>query len=294
MGGAEMSKVAITGANGQLGQELVRCFKGLNYTIYPLGKEDLDVTNHDQVDRIIQKIQPDIIIHCAAFTNVDQSERYTDQAFLVNGIGTRNIAVASNKVDAKLVYLSTNYVFDGKKSGPYSEYDSPNPAGIYGKSKLAGEQYVRDFTSKFFIVRTSWLFGGNGKNFVTTMQDLAKKRERLSVVDDQIGNPTYTFDLARQILNLISTEKYGIYHVSNSGLCSWYELAKEIFERSNISIDVFAVTTEDYNAPAPRPKNSAMEPVNLRLNNFYAMRNWKEALQDYIEELDRNALWKVN
>ncbi|WP_270180232.1 dTDP-4-dehydrorhamnose reductase [Alkalihalobacillus sp. CinArs1] len=289
-----MKKVLITGAKGQLGSELVPILSSRGYLVYPFGSRELDITNQSLVNESVKDVNPSVIIHCAAYTNVDQAESTIQRAFEVNAVGSRNVAVAARNVNSKLVYLSTNYVFDGMKRTAYTEYDTPNPINVYGSSKLAGEQYVKEFSPNHFILRTSWLYGGDHKNFVTMMQDLAKKKDSLSIVTDQIGNPTYTYDLANKMIEIFETEKYGTYHVSNSGQCSWFEFAKEIFHVSNIAIELSPVTTEEYAAPAPRPKNSTMEPFNLTLNNFLVMRRWEEALREYVKEIEKRALWKVN
>lgn len=227
-------KVVVTGAKGQLGMDLVNLLASKRYDVYGYGRNELDVTNFHQVKQVISEVKPDVVIHAAAYTKVDQAESEPDQAFLINAYGTRNVAVASEEVGAKLVYISTDYVFDGKATIPYNEFAPTNPQSVYGKSKLAGEQFVRDLHSKFFIVRTSWVYGKHGNNFVKTMLNLSQERDELMVVHDQIGCPTYAVDLANYILELIRTEKYGVYHISNSGHCSWYEFAKAIFEETGI------------------------------------------------------------
>ncbi|MGY4110341.1 dTDP-4-dehydrorhamnose reductase [Aeribacillus pallidus] len=276
-------KVLVTGAKGQLGTDLVLLLSDRGYEVYGYGKEELDITNFDQVKRVIREIHPDVVIHAAAYTKVDLAESKPDQAFLINSYGTRNVAVVSEAVGAKLVYISTDYVFDGTTTTPYNEFASTNPQNVYGKSKLAGEQFVRDLHSKFFIVRTSWVFGKHGNNFVKTMLKLAKERDELMVVNDQVGCPTYTVDLANCILDLIQTEKYGIYHVSNTGQCSWYEFAKAIFEEAGVNVKVNPCTTKDYPRPAPRPSYSVFDHMALRLNGFNNMRDWKKALIDYFK-----------
>lgn len=275
-------KVVVTGAKGQLGTDVVQLLADEGIEVYGYGREGLDITNFDQVKQIITDVRPDVVIHAAAYTKVDLAESEPDQAFLINAYGTRNVAVASEAVGAKLVYISTDYVFDGKENKPYHEFSPTNPLSVYGKSKLAGEQFVRDFHSRFFIVRTSWVFGKHGNNFVKTMLKLAREREELMVVNDQIGCPTYTVDLANCILDLIHTEKYGIYHVSNSGHCTWYEFAKAIFEEAGIKVKVNPCATKDFPRPAPRPAYSVFDHMSLRLNNFKNMRNWRYALKDFI------------
>jgi dTDP-4-dehydrorhamnose reductase len=275
-------KVIVTGAKGQLGTDLVHLLADKRYEVYGYGREELDITNYDQVKRVISEVSPDVVIHVAAYTKVDLAESEPDQAFLINAYGTRNVAVESEAVGAKLVYISTDYVFDGTANTPYNEFAPTNPLSVYGKSKLAGEQYVRDLHSKFFIVRTSWVFGKHGNNFVKTMLKLAQERDELMVVHDQVGCPTYTVDLANCILELIQTEKYGIYHVSNSEHCSWYEFAKAIIKEAGIEIKVNPCTTKDFPRPAPRPSYSVFDHMSLRLNGFSEVRNWKEALQEFI------------
>ncbi|MEJ9151437.1 dTDP-4-dehydrorhamnose reductase [Bacillus smithii] len=276
-------KIVITGAKGQLGTDLVDLLSDKGHKVYGYGREELDITNFDQVHQVISNVKPDVVIHAAAYTKVDLAESEQDQAFLVNAYGTRNVAVASEAVGAKLVYVSTDYVFDGAANTPYNEFSPTNPMSVYGKSKLAGEQFVRDLHSKFFIVRTSWVYGKNGNNFVKTMLKLAQERDELKVVDDQVGSPTYTVDLARCILDLIQTENYGIYHVSNSGHCSWYEFAKAIFEEAGIEVKVNPCTTKDFPRPAPRPAYSVMEHMALRLNGFTEMPNWRDSLKRYLK-----------
>ena len=276
-------KVVVTGAKGQLGTDLVNLLVNRGYEVYGYGREELDITNFNQVKQVISEVNPDVVIHAAAYTKVDLAESEPDQAFLINAYGTRNVVVASEAIGAKLVYVSTDYVFDGTANVPYNEFAPTNPLGVYGKSKLAGEQFVRDLHSKFFIVRTSWVYGKHGNNFVKTMLKLAQERDELMVVHDQVGCPTYTVDLANCILELIQTEKYGIYHVSNSGHCSWYEFAKAIFEEAGIEIKVNPCTTKDFPRPAPRPAYSVFEHMALRLNGFKEMPHWRESLKNFVK-----------
>lgn len=275
-------RVLVTGAKGQLGTDMVLLLeKQDNITVFGLGRDELDITNKEEVERVLLAIKPDVVVHTAAHTKVDLAQEEPDAAFLINAIGTRNVAICSEKIGAKLVYVSTDYVFDGSSTKPYHEFSQTNPLGVYGESKLAGEQFVRDFHNHFFIVRTSWVYGKYGANFVKTMLRLAEINKELKVVDDQIGCPTYTVDLAQCILELIQTDKYGVYHVSNSGQCSWYEFAKAIFEEANINIKVNPCTTEDFPRPAPRPKYSVFDHMSLRLNDFKEMRSWREGLQSF-------------
>ncbi|MBX9993193.1 dTDP-4-dehydrorhamnose reductase [Priestia aryabhattai] len=276
-------KVLITGANGQLGKELVELFTAKGFEVYGFGRDKMDITNQAQVQEVLSTLKPNIVIHSAAHTQVDLAESEPEQAFSINAYGTRNVAVAAEAVGAKLVYVSTDYVFDGTNDEPYNEFSPTSPLGVYGKSKLAGEQFVRDLHSKFFIVRTSWVYGKHGANFVKTMLKLGKERKELSVVADQRGCPTYTLDLANAILELVDTQKYGVYHVSNSGSCSWYEFAKEIFEISEMKVQVNSCTTADFPRPAARPANSVFEHMSIKLNSFSPIRPWKEALRSFLK-----------
>ncbi|MGE1111792.1 dTDP-4-dehydrorhamnose reductase [Priestia megaterium] len=276
-------KVLITGANGQLGKELVELFTEKGFEVYGFGRDKMDITNQVQVQEIIGAVKPNIVIHSAAHTKVDLAEAESDQAFSINAYGTRNVAVAAEAVGAKLVYVSTDYVFDGTNDEPYNEFSPTSPLGVYGKSKLAGEQFVRDLHYKFFIVRTSWVYGKYGANFVKTMLKLGEERKELSVVADQRGCPTYTLDLANAILELVDTEKYGVYHVSNSGNCSWFEFAKAIFEISEMKVQVNPCTTADFPRPAARPANSVFEHMSIKLNNFTSVRHWREALSSFLK-----------
>ncbi|RCX29135.1 dTDP-4-dehydrorhamnose reductase [Bacillus sp. AG236] len=276
-------RVLITGANGQLGKELVELFNEKGFEVYGFGRDKMDITNQAQVEEIIGGVKPNIVLHSAAHTQVDLAESEPEQAFSINAYGTRNVAVAAEAAGAKLVYVSTDYVFDGTNDEPYNEFSPTSPLGVYGKSKLAGEQFVRDLHSKFFIVRTSWVYGKHGANFVKTMLKLGEERKELSVVADQIGCPTYTLDLAHAILELVDTQKYGVYHVSNSGSCSWYEFAKEIFEISEMKVQVSPCTTADFPRPAARPANSVFEHRSIKLNNFSSIRHWKEALSSFLK-----------
>lgn len=276
------SKVIVTGGHGQLGTELTVMLQEKGFETYGLGHQELDITSLDDVRRVFQEIKPDVVCHTAAYTAVDKAESDRDGAFLVNAYGTRNVAIASEEAGAKLVYISTDYVFNGEKEGAYSEFDFPSPLGVYGQSKYAGEQFVHDFHSKFFITRTSWVYGQYGGNFVKTMLKLASDHDQLRVVNDQRGCPTYTEDLAEKIIELIQTDKYGTYHISNSGSCTWYEFAKAIFEIRGIDIQVDPCTTAEFPRPAKRPKNSVFEHMALTLNGFEDVRDWKPALKEFL------------
>ena len=279
-------KVLITGAQGQLGRDLVdvfNCIKDKDNEVFSLGKDQLDITESGKVLELISTIGPDIIINSAANTNVDGCELEPDSAYRVNALGSRNVAVASARTGAKLVYISTDYVFDGKAQRPYTEFDATNPMSVYGKSKLAGERYITGLHNKYFIMRTSWLYGHHGHNFVKTMLRLAKGKDELAVVDDQVGSPTFTKDLAKFIVNLVQTELYGIYHVTNTGSCSWYQFVTTIFKMAGLDhVKVKPISTPELGRPAPRPAYSVLDHYCIRLECPTDLRPWEEALQEYI------------
>ncbi|MCT1403445.1 dTDP-4-dehydrorhamnose reductase [Paenibacillus sp. p3-SID867] len=284
-------KVLVTGANGQLGKDVTHLLTEAGHEVIGCGRAELDITNMEQCGQVISAHNPDIIIHCAAYTAVDAAESDVDGAYHVNAIGTRNIAVSAEKMGATVVYISTDYVFNGNSETAYVEYDDTDPQTIYGRSKLAGEQMIRDFCSKWFIVRTSWVFGLHGNNFVKTMLRLGQEKPLLKVVNDQKGSPTYTVDLAQFLINLISTEKYGIYHASNSGSCTWYEFTSAIFEEAReqlgltITAELQPCTTEEFPRPAPRPANSVMDHLAIRLNQFEDLPHWREGLKQFMLDM---------
>lgn len=278
-------KIIITGGRGQLGRELagVLLEAGGHEVISP-GRQELDVTRMEEVIWAFKAFAPEVVIHAAAATNVDRCELDHDWAYLVNALGTRNVAAAAAVVGAKLVYISTDYVFNGRAGRPYTEFDTPDPINIYGKSKLAGERYAAELCPRYFIVRTSWLYGRHGKNFVKTMLDLAGKRDEIAVVDDQVGSPTYAGDLARFIAGLIETELYGIYHASNGGECSWFDFAREIFRLAGLDhVRVRPISSAELNRPAPRPAYSVLDNYCIRLQGLPDLRHWQEALLDFLK-----------
>lgn len=283
-----ITKILVTGAEGQLGSDLVMILKVSGYDVLGMGKSELNITNEEKVYNTISQIKPNIIIHCAAYTQVDKAEAEPDYAYLINGIGTRNITLAAERIGAKLVYVSTDYVFDGSETMPYHEFSPVSPVNVYGSSKLAGEMYVRDFHSQFFIVRTSWVYGVNGKNFVKTMLQLSKEKEQLKVVNDQVGSPTYTVDLCKCIMQLMESDKYGIYHVSNSGSCSWFEFAREIFRQTQNKIKLEPCATEEFPRPAKRPKYSVLDHMGLRINGFEPMPDWEDGLARFLLQTKNN------
>lgn len=277
--------ILITGANGQLGMDLQKLLlaQGIPYTAYT--KEQLDITDITAVFNQMNRDQPQAVIHAAAYTKVDLAESERDQAFLVNTYGTRNVAVAAEAIGAKLLYVSTDYVFDGRSRKPYNEYAKPNPVNVYGLSKWEGEQFIKQLHRRFFIIRTAWVFSTYGQNFVKTMLKLGSERTELDVVHDQYGCPTYTYDLAETIIAMIQSERYGTYHVTNSGSCSWYEFASAIMEEAGITVKVRSVPTSQFPRSARRPSSSVLEGVALRLNEFKPLRHWREALHDCIKQL---------
>jgi dTDP-4-dehydrorhamnose reductase len=245
----------------------------------------MDITDINKTIETVKKKNPDVVIHAAAFTDVDGSESQADLAYKVNSLGTRNVAVACKETDSALVYICTDYVFDGTKGSPYYEYDQTNPLSVYGKTKLQGEAYIRDLLNKFYIVRTSWLYGYHGPNFVTTMLKLAQTHDQISVVGDQIGSPTYTVDLSKAIAKLIEKPVYGIYHITNSQHCTWYEYAQLIFDIAGKKVNLKPVTTEEFGSAAKRPKYSVLENYNWKMEGFPKIRSFKEALKEYMDLL---------
>ncbi len=284
-------KVLVTGSAGQLGQDLVLLLTAQGHEVMGCDRQEMDITDLDQCKEVIGGFAPDAVVHCAAHTAVDVAETDIDSAYLINATGSRNVALAAEQAGAKLVYISTDYVFDGMGTKPYHEYDNTDPQSIYGKSKRAGEILVQSLSSKFFIVRTSWVYGKYGNNFVKTMLKLGQEKPLLQVVNDQKGSPTYTVDLARFVLELIQTEKYGIYHASNSEACTWYEFTQAIFAEAEellglkFTAKLEPCTTEQFPRPAPRPQYSVMEHLSIRTNGFQDIRPWREGLRDFLLEL---------
>jgi len=269
-------KILITGSEGQLGRELCRIFN--EDDLIPLGHKDGDVTK-PEIIQIIGKYSPDLVIHGAAYTDVDGCEKDPDCAYLVNALGTRNVVLGAERIGADLVYISTDYIFDGKKGSPYTEFDQTHPINIYGASKLAGENQVHLLTKCFYTVRSSWLFGMDGKNFVKTVLKMAKNQEVLKIVNDQIGSPTFVRDLAIAISKLVQTKMYGVYHAAARGQCSWFDFTKEILRISGIQKQVIPITTADLNRPAPRPAFSVLRGVGLETLGIQ-LRKWEDGVRD--------------
>lgn len=268
-------KVLITGSNGMLGQDLCPILEKEGYEVIKTTSKSLDITDFAMCESVIGEVLPDVVIHCAAYTNVDKAEDDFETARQVNAIGTENLAKVCAERDITLVYVSTDYVFDGNGKIPYTPQSKTNPINAYGLTKLQGEQAVQSLCQKFFIARTSWLYGIHGKNFVETMISLAKKPE-LKVVDDQIGCPTWTVDLANGIVKLLRGAEYGIYHICGSGNTTWYGFAKEIFEQCGLQVNLKPCTTDEFPRPAKRPKYSVME-------NNGICQPWQNALSKYLK-----------
>lgn len=292
-------KVLVTGVKGQLGHDVVNELKKRNHEAIGVDIEEMDITDYQSVENGIKKANPDAVIHCAAWTAVDaaEDEDKRETVHLVNAIGTKYIAMLCKELDIKMMYLSTDYVFDGQGTKPWQpDCNDYNPLNVYGKSKLEGELAVSDLLKKYFIVRIAWVFGINGNNFITTMLKLGKSHNTLTVVNDQIGTPTYTFDLARLLVDMIETDHYGYYHATNEGgYISWYDFAKEIFrqaaelghmEYTNEHLAVSPVTTAEYGiSKATRPYNSRLDKSKLIENSFTPLPTWQDALNRYLKEI---------
>lgn len=288
---SSMEKILITGAGGQLGQTLVRALETGRTALGPveargaevraLRRGDLDVGDAQAVRGCIRAYAPRVVIHCAAHTGVDLCEAEPQRAMEINALGSRNVAIAAQESGAVMVHVSTDYVFSGNQRVPYREWDGRDPASVYGKSKALAEDYVRDFCRRYFIVRTAWLYGLTGENFVRTILRLSGERDSIRVVDDQRGCPTYAEDLAHHLLQLSKTEEYGIYHITGGGECTWYDFAREIVRRSASACRVEACRTEEFPRPAPRPAYSVLDHQMLRATLGDRMRDWQAALTDF-------------
>lgn len=288
-----MKKILVTGANGQLGRAVNLKYKdNADVEIYNTdvvemeGIHVVDITDIDDVMRVVNEVKPYAIINCAAHTNVDGCEKDFDNAYRINAIGPRNLSIAAKSVGAKMVHISTDYVFGGDGTRPYVEYDETNPQGAYGRTKLEGEKFVKQFADKFFIIRTAWLYG-DGKNFVKTMLRLSETNDTISVVDDQVGSPTSTAVLADIIDSLIWTDNYGVFHGTCEGQCSWAEFTEEIFRLAGKTTKVKKITSEEYAAMYPasakRPAYSVLDNYMLRVTNGYVAADWKDAIREYLK-----------
>ena len=284
-------KILVTGVKGQLGFDCVRILKERGYCrVLGIDKDELDITDEEAVNRFILEYKPDVIMHNAAWTAVDKAEEMPDLVYKVNALGPRYIATAANKVGAKMFYISTDYVFDGEGIVPF-EVDSPKDGlSIYGKTKSQGEDFVINGTNKYFIIRISWVFGINGNNYIKTMLKLSKIKDELNIVCDQVGSPTYTYDLANLMADMMETDKYGVYHATNDGFCSWYDFTKYIYKAKGITnVKVNPITTEEYLKINPnqakRPLNSRMSKSSLTKAGFNLLPKWEDAVDRYLKEL---------
>jgi dTDP-4-dehydrorhamnose reductase len=278
-------KILVTGVTGQLGYDVLKEGVKRGFEIKGIGSEDLDITNEYAVNNYINTFKPDAIIHCAAYTAVDKAETDRDYCWKVNVEGTKYLANTARQLNIKFMYISTDYVFDGVGELPFDETTKPNPVGFYGLTKYEGEKIVQSMLSKMFIVRISWVFGLNGNNFVKTMLRLAETHDEINVVGDQVGSPTNTFDLSLLLLDMVQTEKYGIYHATNEGFCSWAEFANEIFCLAGKNTKVNVISSEEYPTLAVRPKNSRLSNQNLINNKFIPLQPWRVSLENYIKAL---------
>ncbi len=287
-------KILVTGLTGQLGFDVkheIELRGDHSIEVVGVTRSDFDLTDSDAMKKFVTNAKPDVVIHCAAYTAVDKAEDEKDLAFEVNATATKNLAEVCKSIDATMIYISTDYVFPGDGDKFYSVDDPTDPQNAYGASKLAGEKAVIETLEKYFIVRISWVFGINGKNFIKTMLKLADTRDEISVVADQIGSPTYTVDLARLLVDMAvenDPKKFGIYHATNEGVCSWAELAEEVFKRSGKSTKVNPIKTEDYPTKAKRPKNSRLSKKKLDENNFERLPMWQDAVGRFLNEIARN------
>lgn len=279
-------KVLVTGVKGQLGYDVVKECEKRGIEAIGVDVEEMDITDAAACERVITEAKADAVIHCAAYTAVDAAEDNQDLCRKVNAEGTRNIAEVCRKLDIKMMYFSTDYVFNGQGERPWEPDDPREPLNVYGQTKYEGELAVQELLEKYFIVRIAWVFGVNGKNFIKTMLRLGKERGAVSVVDDQIGSPTYTYDLARLVVDMIQTDRYGIYHATNEGLCSWYEFACQIFKAAGMNqVKVTPVDSTAFPAKAKRPHNSRMDKSKLAENGFEPLPSWKDALERYLKEI---------
>ena len=280
-----MKKIIVTGCNGQLGRAINQEYEGsTEFRMVNTDVDELDITNIDSVMEFVRDVNPYAIINCAAHTNVDACEEQWDSAYRINAIGPRNLAIAARETGAKIVHVSTDYVFSGDGSHPYVEFDATSPKSAYGTTKLAGEQFVKEFADNYFIIRTAWLYG-DGKNFAKTMLRLAETNEKVRVVGDQFGTPTSARELARAIKHLVPTENYGLFHGTCEGSCSWAEFAAEIFKMAGLDTEVEAITSAEYSAKANRPAYSVLDNYMLRLTSDYRFADWQDALAEYMETL---------
>lgn len=276
-------KVLVTGVKGQLGYDVVNELEKRGLEAVGVDIDEMDITDAVSVDKVIKETSPDAVIHCAAYTAVDAAEDNVELCRKVNADGTANIAKVCKELDIKMMYISTDYVFDGQGERPWEPDDERHPLNVYGQTKYEGEVAVTDALDKYFIVRIAWVFGVNGKNFIKAILNKAKMVDTLTVVNDQFGSPTYTFDLARLLVDMIQSDKYGFYHATNEGICTWYEFACEIIRQAGLNTKVLPVSADQYPAKAKRPTNSRMSKEKLTENGFEKLPAWQDALKRYLE-----------
>ena len=279
-------KVFVTGVKGQLGYDVMNELEKQGLEGIGVDIDEMDITDADQVSKVIKEAAPDAVIHCAAYTAVDAAEDNEEICRKVNATGTENIAKVCEELDIKMMYISTDYVFNGQGERPWEPDDEREPLNVYGQTKYEGELAIEKHVKKFFTVRIAWVFGVNGKNFIKTMLNLGKTHDHLTVVNDQTGSPTYTYDLARLLVDMIQTDKYGRYHATNEGLCTWYEFACEIFKQAGMNVSVAPVSSDEYPAKAKRPSNSRMDKSKLTENGFKPLPTWQDALGRYLKEIE--------
>ena len=279
-------RVFVTGVKGQLGYDVMNELEKQGLEGIGVDIDEMDITDADQVNKVIKEAAPDAVIHCAAYTAVDAAEDNEEICRKVNAQGTENIAKVCEELDIKMMYISTDYVFNGQGERPWEPDDEREPLNVYGQKKSQGEIAIEEHVKKFFTVRIAWVFGVNGKNFIKTMLNLGKTHDHLTVVNDQTGSPTYTYDLARLLVDMIQTDKYGRYHATNEGLCTWYEFACEIFKQAGMDVSVAPVSSDEYPAKAKRPSNSRMDKSKLTANGFQPLPTWQDALSRYLKEID--------
>ena len=278
-------RVLVTGVKGQLGHDVMNELEKRGYEGIGVDVEEMDITDRETVERVMREVHPDKVVHCAAWTAVDDAEDKVELCRKINAYGTENIARMCKELSAPMIYLSTDYVFDGEGTRPWEPDDERHPLNVYGQTKYEGELAVEKYLDAYFIVRIAWVFGVNGKNFIKTMPRLSETHDTITVVDDQVGSPTYTYVLARLLVDMLETEKYGRYHATNEGLCSWYEFAKEIFRQAGREVKVIPVSSEEYPAKAKRPHNSRMNKDKLREMGFAPLPAWEDALSRYLKEI---------
>ena len=279
-----MRKIWICGAKGQIGQAINEIIDKLEFKVLDTDIDDLDITDTDEVLRFGEMNRPDIIINCAGLTNIEECENDISKAYKVNALGARNLSIIARKLEAKLVHISTDDVFDGQSKKPYTEFDDTNPLTVYGRSKRAGENYVKEFTHKHFVIRSNWVYGHGGHNFVNRVLAAAEAGNGLSVASDQFGSPTSAKDLARIILYLIKTNEYGTYHATCQGVCNRYEFAQEVLKLAGKRITLRPVVTSESDLSSARPAYAVLDNFILRIINVYEMPDWRASLKEYMDE----------